>query len=144
VKLVVSELKASGLIGEYTSAKNSIGYAVRPHLYRHNYASGSLKVEIYDESDVLLATSESIAIADIVGPNEDDFFHGYVSFQVNVGFKKDQTYKFKLVSEGGYTFNESAYIGWCSGFDLGKYPPTYTPTSSLNYPFDLEVWERIP
>lgn len=142
MKFVVRELVSEELSGTYTAPRNVNLVAVRPHLYRHNFQTGTLKVEVLDNEDNLLAESESIEINDIVGPNEYDFFHGYVRFYVSVGLKKDETYKFKLVGEDGYSFDPAAYVGWCSFLDLNKYQPTYTPSCDLNYPLDIELWER--
>jgi hypothetical protein len=140
MKLIVHELEASGLVQELTATKTTNIYAVRPHIYRHNFPTGSLKMQILDTSDNLIGESAEVTIASI---GSADFFHGYVRFLFSCGVTKDTSYKFKLVSTGGYSFNESAYIGWCNGYDLGKYDTTYT-TSIINTPLDLEVWERKP
>lgn len=144
MKLVVYELTESGITQELTVARNTIVESVRPHIYRHNFATGSLKIQIIDSEDDVIAESESVDIADILGPDEEDFFHGYVRFDINAGLKKDETYKFKLVGEGGYTFDEAAYIGWCNGFDLGKYDESYVVDHRVLNALDLEIWERLP
>lgn len=141
MKLIVHELEDVGLTQELTADRNMIVEAVRPHLYRHNFADGTLKLQILDQTDTVIGESDPVNISDI---GSQAFFHGPVRFDINAGLKKNQTYKFKLVGEGGYSFSESAYIGWCNGFDLGKYAPTYTPEAMINYPLDLEVWERKP
>lgn len=137
MKLLVTELDST-IIQTYKSLKYTQVYALRPHIYRHNFPTGSLKMQIKDMSDNLIAESEVIAIEDI---GSDDFFHGYVRFEVSALLNKDQTYKFILVSGDGYSFAEGSYCGWCNGYDLGKYDPTYEPDTSFHYPLDLEVWE---
>lgn len=139
MKLLVHELTASGLEQVMVATDTCILVAVRPHIYRHMIPSGSLAIEVRDGDDNLLATSESVAINSIGSAN---YYHGYVRFFVNVGIVSGQTYKFKLVSSGGYTFNESAYIGWCNSFDLSKYDSSYTPTNSFYQPLDMELWKR--
>lgn len=139
MKLCVHELTASGVEQVLTAPKNTVLVAVRPHLYRHNLPAGTLAIEIRDASDTLLATSNSVNIADI---GSDNFYHGYIRFDVSVGLKKDQQYKFRLVGADGYTFDESAYVGWCNDFDLSKYEAGYVPASLLQRPLDLECWER--
>ncbi len=139
MKLLVEELKASGVIQEMTPTKNIIVEAIRPHLYRHLFATGSLKVQVLDSMDVLLGESATVDISDI---GDLDYFHGYVRFLVNAALQANETYKFKLVGDDGYTFDESAYIGWCNGFDLAKYPNSYSPTTDLSNSLDLEIWER--
>lgn len=137
--LIIHELKAAGLTQTVTPERNTIVTAIRPHIYRHLAPTGSLKLELYDDSDVLVAESENVEIPDI---GTMDYFHGYVRFYINAYLKKDVEYTIKLVGEDGYTFNESAFCGWANGFDLAKYPITTTPTNSMQYPLDLEIWER--
>jgi hypothetical protein len=139
VKLIVQELKASELSQQLTPSRNTIVEAVRPHLYRHLWPSGSLKMQILTTSDVLVAESDAVSIADISAGN--NYFHGYVRFYINAFLTKDTAYKFKLTSSG-YTYADAAFIGWCNGFDLGKYAAGYTPANDLYEPLDLEVWER--
>lgn len=141
MKLVVHELTASGIIQELTPDKNLILAAVRPHIYRHNWPTGSLKVQVLNASDDVIAESEEISISNIGSQN---FFHGYVRFLVSVGLQKDETYKFKLVGTNGYAFSESAYCGACNDFDLRKYSPNYSPAEGLRAPIDLEVWTLSP
>jgi hypothetical protein len=143
MKLVVHELGIEGtaeLIQQVSSDRNTILYAIRPHLYRHNFPTGSLKVQVLDDSDDVVAESETLSIADI-SPGSN-FYHGYVRFYINGGLSKDRTYKIKLVGTGGYIFDESAYVGWCNDYDLQKYPRDYTPSGALTSPLDLEIWER--
>lgn len=137
MKLVVHELQATELSQSYTPERNVIVHAIRPHLYKHNAPAGTLKLQIYN-GVTLVGESDPVTIASISTAN---YFHGYVRFDLSCGLKRDTAYTFKLVGSG-YTFSESAYVGWCGGFDLGKYPATYTPESLLKYPLDLEVWER--
>jgi hypothetical protein len=139
MKLIVHELEVDGVEQKLTATKNVIVEAVRPHLYRHNFPTGSLKVEIYTLADVLVAESENVDIADI---GSEAFFHGYVRFFINAYLEKDTTYKFKLVGDDGYSFDESAYCGWCNSYDLEKYGKAYSPINSLRFPLDIEIWER--
>lgn len=136
--LVVHELAAAELYQELTPDRNIIVEAVRPHLYRHLLPIGSLKVKIYLTDGTLVAESDPVTITDI---GSNNYFHGYVRFYINAGLQKDVTYRFYLVGSG-YTFSESAYVGWCTGLDLGKYPADYIPETDLAYPLDIEVWER--
>lgn len=138
MKLVVAELTSSGLEQIVVPSKNTIVEAIRPHIYRHNFAAGSLKLSIYDSLNNLVAESDPVAISSI---QSLAYFHGYVRFNINAYLKRDQEYRIKLTGTG-YTFSESAYIGWCNGFDLGKYDPITTPISDFAAPFDLEIWER--
>ena len=55
--------------------------------------------------------------------------------------KKDQEYKIVLTSTG-YTFSESAYIGWCNSFDLSSYSPSYEVKNNIYSPLRLEIWSK--
>lgn len=136
MKLVVHEL-SSTLEQELLSDKNTILESVRPHLYRHGHPDGSLQIEVLDDSDTVIGTSNSVPISTI---GSQDYFHGYVRFDVNAGLKRDQFYKFRLLTSG-YTFSESAYIGWCGDYDLKKYPYS-SPVEPIHSPLDLELYER--
>lgn len=136
--LIVHELTGSGLSQIVRRDRNTIVEAIRPHLYRHNFATGSLKIQILDGA-TLVAESALVPISSITTA---PFFHGLVRFEIDAYLAKDTDYTVKLVGEDGYTFDELSYVGWCVGFDLGHYDPTYEASSLLDYPLDLEIWSR--
>jgi hypothetical protein len=143
MKMLVQELSNTALDQAVTVDRNIIVKAIRPHLYRHNFPTGSLKIQILDSGASVIAESEVIAISDIkLTATPVAFLHGYVRFYINAYLKKGEQYTIRLIGQDGYTFNESAYCGWVNGFDLAKYPLTSVPASHYNYPFDFEVWER--
>lgn len=112
--------------------------AVRIHLYKHNTPAGSLQVLIKD-GDTTIATSQIVNISDI---SEADFFHGQVTFEINVQLLKSKEYKI-LLQASGYTFTESAYVGWCRDFDFKTYPKGFEDRgSNLKSGFDYEIWTR--
>lgn len=122
---------------------NVVLYSIRPHLYRHNFPAGSLKIQLLDENKKLIGESNSVLIADLdldTAPN--DFFHGYVRFLLNVPLKGGQIY-FVRLKPSGYTFNELAYIGWCNDYDLQRYDRNYTPSASTQAAMDLEFWGDV-
>jgi hypothetical protein len=139
MKLIIHELQSDALEQVVTPDKNTIVSAIRPRLYRHNFATGSLKVQIKDDTDTVIAESAAVNISDI---GTAAFFHGYVRFYVDAYLKKNQTYTVCLVSADGYSFDESAYCGWVNGYDLGKYATATPPADAYAYPLDLEIWER--
>lgn len=138
MKLVVHELVTS--LEQHLTTDNIVQVvAVRPHLYRHNFPTGSLKVQIRNMADDLVAESSTVNIDDI---GTEDFFHGYVRFDVKALLNKNTEYKFQLVPGDGYSFDEAAYCAWCNSFDLEKYPKNFIPKSDLHYPMDIEIWQR--
>ena len=138
MKLVVHDLKAEGLFQVVRRNRRTIVEAVRPHIYRHGFPAGSLKVQILKEDDTLVAESDSVLISSI---ETENYFHGNVRFLISAYLDKNTNYKIKLTSSG-YTYSESAFIGWCVGFDLRRYPETYSIDNLLKKPLDLEIWSR--
>jgi hypothetical protein len=138
MKLVVQELNASPITQVITPSRHVLIEAIRPHIYRHNLPAGTVKLQIHDDAAVLVAESEAITITNI---GTLAFFHGYQRFYIDAWLAKDQDYTLSLVGTG-YSFSESAYVGWVNGHDLAKYPLVGTPASHLQYPYDFEIWER--
>jgi hypothetical protein len=138
VKLVVFEL-VELLYQEITPDKNTLVEVIRPHLYKHNNPNGTLYLQIQDLGGQLVAQSPIGLTASEISLS--DFYHGYISFELKVHLMKDVTYRLALVSTD-YCFSEAAYIGWCSAYDLKKYPSDYSPDIGFNAPLDLEIWER--
>lgn len=139
MRLLVHELNATPLSQVFTCPKTCNIAAVRPHLIRYGHPTGSLTITIEDAATDTVIASSTVQIGSIASA---DYFHGYVTFELGAGLREGSDYRVKLEGSGGYSFSESAYIGWCNGYDLGKYDPTYTPENSLHYPLDLELWER--
>lgn len=137
MKLIVGEL-INSVQQEIEVTENLNVVAIRPHLYRHGNPAGSLKLQILDSNEKLITESETVDISDI---GTLTYFHGYVRFNVNVALKSGSLYWVRLVGNG-YTFNESAYVGWCNDYDLQKVDRTYTPNGDWQAALDLEIWTR--
>lgn len=138
MKLLVHEL-IDELSQEMTTPNEVVQLeAVRPHLYKHNSPAGSVKVQITDLNDELIAESNTVLITDI---SDESFFHGYVTFEIDAQLRPETTYRFKLLSVG-YTFAENAYVGVCNGFDLSKYEANYSPSEGASSSLDIELWRR--
>jgi hypothetical protein len=142
VKLLVEEL---GLGLSYLEQKITVGdkpiqvEAIRPHLYKHLNAAGSLYLEIRNAAGTLLKTSDAVTIQSITDAS-GNYFHGVVRFYIKCGLLPNTTYRVRLVSTG-YAFSESAYIGWCRGFDLGRYSAEFSPAIGASSALDMEIWE---
>ena len=137
MKLLVTELV--GTISQtVVPSKNDNVQAIRVGLYKHNNPAGSFKVEIQNTEGKLVASSNYLSVADI---SSDAFYHGFIKFDISAHLKKDQEYKIVLTSTG-YTFSESAYIGWCNSFDLSSYSPSYEVKNNIYSPLRLEIWSK--
>jgi hypothetical protein len=143
MKLVVNELRSLVEQEIQVGEENLNVSAIRPHLYRHNFPSGSIKIQVLDASKTLMKESDLISISDLDIAEETglNFFHGYIRFLVNVPLKAETNYWIRLVGSG-YTFSESAYVGWCNDYDLRKVSALYTPSSGWDAAMDLEIWTR--
>lgn len=119
--------------------KDLLVHAIRPHIYRHNSPTGSLHLEIWDENEKTIAQSSSVAIASI---GTAAYFHGYVEFPFVEPLKAGSTYWVALKATGGYSFSESAYIGWCNDYDLRKVDADYTPNEGVSAALDMEFWVK--
>lgn len=139
MKLLIHELQTTLRQKITVGDKPIIVEAIRPYLYKHNAPAGDLTVKILDDSLTELAESDAVTITDISGVA---FFHGLVRFDISVGLERNTDYWIELVPSGGYSFSESAYVGWNLGFDLGLVDSDYTPSTGLNSAFIAEIWER--
>lgn len=131
------------LTQKLTATENVIVAAIRPHLYISNNPPGALRMDIYDSANTtLLKSSEEITIADIktsAGITED-FFHGYIKFDIDWGLSSGTEYSIRLEGLSGYAFSATDFVGWCRDFDTRKYTASYSPNEGFNSAFDLEIW----
>lgn len=136
--LIVNELTSASLYQEITPTKNTLLVAIRPHLYVHNLPAGSLKLQLLDANEEVITESETILISTITAAT---YYHGYVRFYIDYYLQKDVTYKVKLVGSS-YTFAETGYVGWCNGYDLGKYSNDFVVTNNTYAALDYEIWSK--
>lgn len=138
MKLVVFELSFP-VTQKITIGNRSLQlYALRPHIYRNNFASGSLTMQVQDSTGNLIASSDTVAIS-AIGSNS--YWHGYQRFLISAQLKAFRSYEISMTFSGGYSFAEAAYIAWANDFDLRKVPANYIPNSGINAALDLEIWE---
>lgn len=140
MKLAVHELRTE-LSQKITTGDKPVWVeAIRPHLYKHGSPAGALYLEVRNAQGYLIATSQPVVIADIPGL---PFFHGEIDFPLETSLVANATY-FVTLKGTGYSFNESAFIGWCNDFDLRKMQPSYSPSNGTRAALLLEIWERKP
>ncbi len=142
--LVVTDLDTT-LTQKLTATENVIVAALRPHILIFGSPPGSLRVDIYDSSNTtLLKSSEEITITSIKSQASitEDYFHGYIRFNVDWGLSKDTEYSIRLEGVSGYTFSANDFIGWCRDFDTRKYTANYSPNTGFSSAYDMEVWRQ--
>lgn len=141
MKLIVHELD-SPIVQEITVGSKAMQIeAVRPWVYKHNTASGGIKMRIKSTLDVVLFESEEILISDITAAT-GNYFHGPVRFYIDAALQANTNYKVEMISTGAYTFSESSYVGWCNGFDLKFIANDYTPSGPLEDALLIEFWSK--
>lgn len=111
---------------------------VRPHIYKHLAPAGSVYFQLQSEDGKKIADSDALTAAQISSAN---YFHGFVRFTLKHSLAPDTYYRLAMKTTG-YTFSESAYFGWCNGWDLGVYPEGVTRLSDTLAPLNFEIWER--
>lgn len=141
MKLIVEDLSSGIVEQKFTTGDFPVNLvAVRPHMYKHLAPAGSIVMQLRDASGSLLKSSDALTIASITAAS-GNYFHGLIKFDLKAGLLPNTTYRFRMTTTG-YTHSESAYIGWCRDFDLGRYDATYTSDTGLNAPLGLEIWEN--
>lgn len=139
MKLVVNELREEGVAQIVTPPRHVLVEAIRPHIYRHGFPSGTLKLQILNGGGEVVAESNDVPINSI---GTLSYFHGYIRFDITAYLAKNESYVINLVGDDDYAFDESAFCGWVNGLDLGKYAANEIIATSWNAPLDLEIWER--
>lgn len=138
MKLIAHELVTT-LSQKITMSRDLMTYAIRPHLIKYGAPTGSLIISIKSESGDLLAQSSAVTVESIT---DEDYFHGEVRFLISNPLREGVSYNIELSSTGGYAYDFSNFIGWCNAYDLAKVGSSYSPSSGLNAPLLMEIWER--
>lgn len=138
-KLLVHELGTS-LFQQITVGSNRLDVeAIRPHLYLHASPSGSLQVQIQDTNGKIVAQSNTRTITSM---KTLAYAHKFFLFSIKASLKPNETYRIALVASGGYSFSESAYVGWCNGFDSRTHLASYGVPFGTRAPLDFELWTK--
>lgn len=138
MKLVVHELNTD-IYQAVRPKKNTIVESIRPHLYKHKSPIGSLVVEIHDNKGDLISTSEPVEISSI---SDEDYFHGFIRFDIFAYLQKDVIYRIYIKGIDGYVFSESDWVGVCNSYDFQSYEPEYENSHGMYAPLDIEIWSR--
>jgi hypothetical protein len=115
---------------------------VRPYLYIHNNPVGTFTIELlYNSSPIATGTFTAADIKTALATS-DNYVHAYY----NVTLDKNPVlnhgiYSLKLTSSG-YSFNESAYIGWIALHENERNEMEYTPESDGQNSLTFELWEH--
>ncbi len=139
MRLLVDELETSLYQEIQTKHQHMMIGAIRPHLLIFNktgLGAGTLKMQIQDTRGRVIATSETLNIASL---STLDYAHKYYRFYIDAGLRANTTYRIALVAGGGYSFSESAYVGWCNGWEF-RQNANYSPSDGVNAPKDFELW----
>ncbi len=137
--LLAADLGTSEIVQQIKPTRNLAVQYIRPHLYRNGHPTGSLILKIEDVYGRKIAQSSAVNLTTFVMNPDYNYLHGYLRFPISANLKKDESYRIALTSSG-YTFSYSAYVAWCSDFDLRKVNRLYTVTGRRDAPLDMELW----
>jgi hypothetical protein len=117
-KLLVEELKTS--LSEGFILSNTQRYqiaAILPHLYIHNEPSGNFTFTLKKGANTIFSKTFNVTQIKSTIENALDFSHLWLPIIPDLPTQVESgEYLFELTASG-YTFNESAYIGWCRNFE---------------------------
>lgn len=140
--LVIEELKTT-LTQDFSWRPRERAHviAARPHLYAHNNPAGTFTLALLNSSSATLA-SKSFLASDLYFALGTGNLYAQLYFPVIF----DQAihlptgdYKLRL-SSSGYSFSESAYMGWVRDHEDLKVPLLYTPPDDFHNPLSYEIW----
>lgn len=146
-KLIVHELGITGSFGNTelkqlitVGNRDILAHAIRVHLYKHLAPAGSVYLQIQDTNGKKVKDSEVLANTAI---SSASYYHGMIKFEIQAALKKNTQY-YVVLKSSGYTFSESAWIGWCNDYDLRRVPVNFTTPSTIgvNSPLGMEIWSR--
>jgi hypothetical protein len=138
--LFVQEFRAdfnNGVLWQPIKVKKHVNLAyIRPHLFRYNQPTGTLRIVIMNLSQRIMHEGEKITITDVFS---NSFAHGYYPMKVGYSLAPGN-YLLGIKAGDGYDFSSGAYAGWVNGFDLKKYLSTYTINETAKEPLDFEAF----
>lgn len=137
MKLIVQELQTEIVQQFHPDHRHRLVRNIRPHILRFGHPSGGFYMQIRDGRGRKIAQSNTVNFSAI---GSLSYAHGNVELDLTAFLRANTNYWLAMVATGGYSFSESAYAGWCNGFDLGRYPASYAPSKGWSAPLDYEVW----
>lgn len=139
---IIEELKTT-LEQDFTISLNRVYQmaGVSIGLVLFNNPAGTFTASIKSGSTTL--GSKSFTASEVIAALEttDGYMWGRVSLEFDQPLKlRKGTYTIEL-SASGYTFNESAYLGWIRPHENIWTQITYTPSGDLEKPLDYRLFE---
>lgn len=123
----------------YSSSERAIIASIMPYLMMYNAPTGTFTFSVLNGSTVLF--SKTFTSADIKASLNTTSNYAHVFFPIvpteQVELEKG-TYRFKLTSSG-YTFSESAYIGWIRQHEDLSLPLGYAPADDYSNPLSVRI-----
>jgi hypothetical protein len=113
---------------------------IRPKLYKHLEPAGTFTISLIEKGSAKVLRTKSQTAAEMKAAGElDDYSAGFILFDWDfVNLKKDEIYTIKLEASG-YTFAESAYIGWIKEYFSPTNKTTPDPSTDLENPYSFQV-----
>ena len=136
MKFLYNPVRSTALKQRITLSRDANLVFIRPHILRSGTPSGNVKVQLFDQSGQLIRESAEVVISTIGTLSNA---HGYVRFSTPFVLRKDLSYEIGIIGASGYTYSDTAHIGFIrANNDFRKV--TNDVPGSLE--FDIELWER--
>lgn len=142
MKIVVEPLKSS-LEQTFNAKKRTQIHSISAWIYKHLSPAGAFKIEIW-QAGAKLTESDPVTSSDIetnTNSTNLNYYHGYYRFLFSgAAFVNEGDFILKLV-QTGYTYSDSAYLGWVKPHESITVDLDYTPVDAKENPFGVQIWK---
>ena len=116
--------------------------AIRPYIYMHNAPAGIFTLSIKTDTETLASQDFTSAEIKTDLSTSDNYAHIWKVIQFNDPvFLLDDDYILEL-SSSGYTFSESAYVGWIKEHESQFNDTSFTGLYDIDRPFSFQIFEH--
>lgn len=149
-QLVIDEVRSTHSLTQDVTLKRHgrtrIKY-IRLHLMGYNSPSGDLRLRVLKDATSRGSVTQSVS--DIETQVDADlgtahaFWHGFVRFEFDsvLVFNESDVIELELTGVNGYTFSESAYIGWRKEHEDYTNELADEDSGTFEKPFAYQLWE---
>ena len=143
---LVHELKGSlSQVWRFAGERNYNLQYIRPFLFVFGMPSGTFALKVKDGAEELGSVTFTAADLKTALGTSDDYFYAWfrLNFSDKLSLKKGN-YTVELSIASGYTFNESAWIGWISEHEFLHNDIDYTPQFDKENPLSTQFFVHGP
>lgn len=115
---------------------------IKLQLYFYGLPAGTFNVNVYKGADIVHTWSFTAAEAKAAFNVTEEYFWGYLALKGDC-FLDEGGYAIDIETEG-YTFSESAWIGWVKNWQALDSNTVGTPSDFTAYPYTYKLIEYAP